>query len=298
LNFSYKEIVVGWSVEAIFYAIFNRAPLIHTGVDYEIVDFIEQVSWFKIKYNDNWQFLSSSYQKENLTNCLELSNIGCLVLSLGGLLPIGKSADKIFIRDNELSLIHKELRVPVKIKFNKITVFNDNEILNLNNLQEEGHKEYKVYDYFFLRSTHANIPIFDLLEYEDNFVQQIFFLGSYEENYHFVAVSELEYEELIDPEFSESMSILKIDFRLNEFGYPLKLYDKAILKTGLVRPKFKILNLHHFKRKIREKTAKLYEDSKEFTWNQQTLNEIYEDYYIFPKKKKDLTEFIYKLFFK
>ena len=96
----------------------------------------------------------------------------CLLLSLCGLIPIGDKAESIRIDNNILKISTTDARL-VKVQYNKLLIFEEEQIDNLPAPQEAQHKEYEVIDWFDVRSgmRHAH----SMLESDSDFVRYIYF---------------------------------------------------------------------------------------------------------------------------
>ena len=202
----YKNIVIGSSLQALLFSYYNDYPI--------IINSLRRPFRF-----DNLS-MDVDFCGESIRNKSHLWFAVAFNLSLEGLSPFGPEVQALRINEDVISNV-VEPGTNMKIKFEKCFVFDDDNLTVENEITEEPHDNYRVFDWMNVRrgTTHG----IDYLGSEDDFVRHIYFYKSerIDGNHNkkdLVAVSFLRKEELDEFDNSETMAKFKIQKEMSAHG--------------------------------------------------------------------------------
>lgn len=231
-QYKYAKIVVGGTLNALLYSYNNGLPLI--------------INNFCCPYR-------FEPKKKELWNKLYF------LLSLSGLNLLGDKTENIRICNEELSITTNDSKV-VKIKFNKLIIFDDDSIFGLPLPTEERNK-FIVLDWMIAKpcAEHNKKHI----STNDNFVKDVHFYptdridGNHLNKKDLMVVSYLTKKQLQDFNYSDTYARFKTENLLKEKGITGR-------KNGFQNGKqiYYILKLEAKKREIRKLEMNLYKDTK------------------------------------
>ncbi len=218
------ELVIGNSLEAVTYSYLNKKPLILNSVKKPyFFEFFERGSCLEKYMTDAVEYEFKTMNGSRLTGSSKLEVWEKLVfcLSVAGLIPI---ADKVYSlrveNDNLLKITTNNSRM-VRIKFNKLRIFDTDKITGLDAFKSCN--KFKVIDWVNVRSGMKHE--YDYFETEDNFVKEVYFYPSHRMGYgenddrkDLVAVSYLTKEQLDDFEYSDTYVKFKVLKLMKEAG--------------------------------------------------------------------------------
>tara|TARA_R110002074_G_scaffold140868_4_gene287163 strand:+ start:3299 stop:4192 length:894 start_codon:yes stop_codon:yes gene_type:complete len=208
INIEYDELAVGSSLEALLYCTLNNVPLIScrllTPQHFETHKLDLSILGLKAPNN------SSLWLWERLF----------FYLSLTGLLPLADKAVVLRISESIVKASTSRAR-QAKIKFNKLTVFDDFAVSGIGIPTENITEKFKVYDWFDVRSGMKHPH--DILHTDDDFVKQIIFYKTLrmDGDHDFkdaVSISYLTKDELGQFEYSDVNSRFKTLYLMKEAG--------------------------------------------------------------------------------
>ena len=192
--------MIGHNLSALLYSFINTAPL--------LINKMQKPHRFSVQ---EVPFLDTNSE-------LEAWDRLALLLSLSGSLPLSDKLESVRLGDGIVKVYTKNSRM-IKIKFNKIIIFNDENIHGLP-ISEKECDEYTVLDWIYARSCDKHD--LELIETNESFVNRIRFYKSERaanaKVKDMVAFSFLKKEQLSDPNFSDTFAWLKIRNILQEKG--------------------------------------------------------------------------------
>jgi hypothetical protein len=141
-------------------------------------------------------------------------------LSIAGLIPLGEKPVAFRISDNIIKASTSKARL-AKIKFNKLTVFDDFGVSGLGIPSQNKAAKYKVYDWFDVRSGMKHD--FNTLSSDDDFIKTILFyktlrLDGDHEFKDAVSISHLTQQQLEEFEYSDINARFKTLYMMKEAG--------------------------------------------------------------------------------
>lgn len=208
INFEYDELVIGSSLEALTYCTLNNLPCVACRLTppqhFEIHDL--DLNFFGLKSSNT----SSLWLWERLY----------FYLSIAGLIPLGEKPVSLRISDSVVKASTSKARM-AKIKFNKLTVFDDFGVSGLGIPTENKAAKYKVYDWFDVRSGMKHD--FNKLSSDEDFIKTILFyktlrLDGDHEFKDAVSISHLTQQELEEFEYSDINARFKTLYMMKEAG--------------------------------------------------------------------------------
>lgn len=208
MNLEYDELVIGSSLEALTYCILNSLPCVACQLTppQHFESHTLDLNLFDLKSSTS----SSLWLWERLY----------FYLSMAGLIPLGEKPVSLRISDNMVKASTAKARM-AKIKFNKLTVFDDFGVSGLGIPEENTSTKYKVYDWFDVRSGMKHD--FNTLSSDDDFIKTILFyktlrLDGDHEFKDAVSISHLTKKELEEFEYSDINARFKTLYMMKEAG--------------------------------------------------------------------------------
>ena len=199
-EYFFDTLVVGHSLSAMLYSFINAVPLLIN------------------KTQKPHRFSMQKIPFLNTDSELEAWDRLAMILSLSGYLPLSDKLESIRL-DGGLAKIYTRNSRMIKVRYNKIIVFNDENIYGLPASEKEC-DDYVVLDWIYARSCDKHD--LELIETNDNFVKKVKFYKSERaanaKVKDMVAFSFLKKEQLSDPNFSDTFVWLKVRNILKEKG--------------------------------------------------------------------------------
>lgn len=203
------KIVVGGDLRSLLYAFSNAYPVIY-------VNPVKPLRFDMFEGVDLSDLGISSISPQPQVEVWSRLNF---LLGLSGLLPLGPNAESMRVRDNQLSVITKHAR-NIKFNFNKLVVFDNEQISGLPQITSEKRGRNRVVDWVNVRSgcTHDFLH----LQGDDDFVKEIIFYPTDRSDNRnlkdLAAISYLTDEQLADFDYSDTMVKFKVTKMMKEAG--------------------------------------------------------------------------------
>jgi len=258
--YEYDEVVVGGNLAAVLYCYINQRPLIFKHYDYP--HFYE---YFKSDFpleaifliNELNSLKAPSGRIETGSRKVDIYNRLLFVLSLAGLIPISNKIESVRVEDcQSLKVITGRSKV-VKIKFNKLRIFNSKIMSGLikKNVLVKRHLVHSKFNISCKKHD------FDFLEPADNFINKVFFYESKLGKRKILVTSNL------------------LEGELNDFDYsiiPMKYKLRYIFeKAGIQKHKnFKEIGLDFLGREVYNCDKITYEQIENVIFDERTEREI------------------------
>lgn len=223
-TYEYDEIVIGHDLSALFYSYFNCKPLILNSTRKPFLfDFLDIDTELEKIFMEPVEYEMVTRDEPRKVGCPTIVawDRVCFPLSLAGLMPIADKVQAIRVEDNTLRVTTDRSRL-VKYKFNKLTIFNDENVAGIG-VPTEHNKRFKVIDWIDVRSgaTHQ----FDYFGTEDDLAKEVYFYpsprlggGEKDKRKDCVSVSYMNKKDLDDFDFSDTMVRFKILKMMKEQG--------------------------------------------------------------------------------
>jgi len=275
--YHYDEVVIGGDINAVLCAYKNENVILLNNSDVPFVfDFCDPDLNLKNAYFENINYVlktTNGDRKFGIPKC-KIWKYLVFLLSLQGLNPIGDKIKIIRLEDDNFLKITTEHSRLVRIKYNKLKIFDDKNVYGLKYANVDNQKRHKVLDWMDVRSgtRHA----IDYLKTDDNFIKEIYFYSSLRidgnnDKKDLVSVSYLTEEELQDFNFSSTIAKFKI----------IKLMDSANIngsRNGRLKNKegyaYSKIKIEAAKREVLKTSKNIYDDYDDITFNRDTFKNI------------------------
>jgi len=259
--YEYDEVVVGSDLSAIFYAYVGQSPLIFK--EQNPPHFYEH---FEADFPLDKLFLTNPTEALNTpqgqikvgASKLQIYDRLLFVLSLAGKIPISDKIEKIRLEGNTLKIATQRAR-SIKIKFNKLRVFDPELIQNLNRLSSEK-KKCLVQDKFRVVMEEHD---YDLIRVGDDFISEV----------HFYANEAIKKrKEIIVTSFLADADLLKFDYSLIPMKYKLRnIFENLGLKKRAYEQE---IVLDYINREVYNRDTSEYEEVENVVFDHRTEKEI------------------------
>jgi len=274
----HDKIAIGNSLSAVIYSYLYNIPLILNNAQppqrFEYFEKDINLDFFPV-VNNNKKICTRKSSKIFGNSKLELWQKLIFILSLNGHLPFSDKVASIRIEEEEqLKIISKNSKV-IKIKCNKIYIFDDDNIFGLPS-PEVSIDRNTVLDWMTAKPCEKHS--FDLFETQDDFVQKVYFYpteriqGSHKDIKDLVSISYLTHEQLHDYQYSDTyvkFKILKMmsdaGIKGSKNGYQVDNSEKAIHYK---------LKLESTRREVYKYQMNQYENTRNLFFNYQTPEDI------------------------
>jgi hypothetical protein len=206
--YQWDKVIIGGDLRSLLYAVAHNCPVI----------FVEPSPPFQFDvFEEGLDFTRFGFSEDDEPNQLEVWERLMFLCGLLGLLPISSSAESIRIKNDLLVVTTKNLRV-VKAEFNKLLVFEPDQIKSLPEVIKSEKKSSKVIDWFNVR--YGCRHDIDYILFEDNFIKELYFYPTERSDNKTlkdaVAVSYLKEDEISGFDFSEVMARHKVEHLMNQ----------------------------------------------------------------------------------
>jgi len=178
INFTYKKLIVGSSLNALLYSFLNNIPFVYVSLDrphrFDYFNLEQDLSFFGLK-NVASTLISPRCSKLIGAPKDILWEKLYFYLTLAGLNPIAdkvSSIKKVPAEENELKVFTHKARM-AKINFEELIIFSDEGVSGLPTPTKIPKKKYKVYDWFDVRSGMKHD--YDFINDDTDFVKEILF---------------------------------------------------------------------------------------------------------------------------
>jgi len=274
--YEYDNVVIGGNINAILYAYKNENIILLNNMDVPFVfDFFDPGRNLKNVYFEKLHYIlntNKNKQKVGTPKCKVWKYL-IFLLSLAGLNPVGDKIKAIRLEDNNLLKITTENSRLVRIKYNKLIVFDDKNVYGLGTPKIDSGK-YKVVDWFDVRS--GTKHEFDYFETDDDFINKVYFYSSLRidgnnDKKDLVSVSRLTKKELEDFNFSSTIAKFKIVKLMEENSIKGSRNGKLKNKDEYAYSKIKI---EISKREIFEINRNIYENYGDVIFSSDTVEQI------------------------
>lgn len=213
-----KDVVIGYSLEAVCYSFLNDCHLIINSLrrpfEFDIIENYEDHEWLGTR------------------NKSEAWSQVVLEQSLDGFCPFGSHVESVRVENNTIKVV-PESGTLMELEFENCYIFDDENVAVPNELLKKRGDMYRVFDWMSVRTgtTHK----FDTIETKDSFINKIYFYKSRRIDGHhnkkdLVAESFLTGDQLAEFDFSETMAKFKIQSIMGAEG--IKGSRSGISKNG------------------------------------------------------------------
>jgi hypothetical protein len=259
--YEYDEVVVGSGLSAIFYSYINQLPLIFK--EENPPQFYEH---FEADFPLDGLFLTNPPGTLNTpqgqikvgTSKLQMYDRLLFVLSVAGKIPISDKIEKIRSEGNTLKIATQRAR-SIKIKFNKLRVFDPELIQNLNRLSSQK-KKCLVQDKFRVVMEEHD---YDLIRVNDDFVSEIRFYAN-------EVIKKR--KEIVVTSFLTDDDLLKFDYSLIPMKYKLRsIFENLGLKKRVYEQE---IVLDYINREVYNRDTSEYEEVENIVFDFRTEKEI------------------------
>ena len=202
----YENIVIGSSLEAVYYSYMNDCHLI--------------INSLRRPFEFDPLEVESSFGLADLETKLEAWSQIVLEQSIDGFCPFGPSVESVRVEGNTLKVVPESGTI-ISVEFDNCYIFDDENVTFSNEILQERPDKYRVLDWMNVRTgtTHG----YDEIETKDLFIKKIYFYKSRRiDGQHnkkdLVAESILTKEQLSEFDFSETMAKFKIQDVMGKYG--------------------------------------------------------------------------------
>ena len=272
----HKKIVIGGSLEAFIYAFVHNLPVLYTNLKPS----------FEYDYLQPGAVLTNLYKLPSHTSLRTASgtlSFGppksevwqklLFLLSLAGRILYGNTVLSLRIEGNQLALSCDRARRKI-VEFEKLIIFNDENITGLPPLEKQTTYKNIIYDWVNIKS--GGKHEYDLLQYEDDFVNRVHFYPSERNdnvtNKDLVCVSYLTDEQLADFSYSDTYVKFKLLGLFKELGIRGARNGRDVKRPGYY--KYYAVKLEPANRQVVRQIKNEYEYDERFVFNYQNFYDI------------------------
>jgi len=262
LSFDKDIIVIGGCIRALLYAFFHELPVIFTNP--------QPPFRFDILPDCNAEVLGLEEQERTQ---LEVWERLMFLLGMSGNLPISSVDNKLRIADSILTVTSGN--TATKFNFNKLVIFDDEQVKGLPRVEREEKEKNRVIDWVNVRSgCHHDIP--HLVDHEGFFVNKIIFYptdrSDNKKHKDLVAISSLTDEQLQDFDFSDTMARFKIIKMMKEAGIRGARNGRDVKNPE--KYKYYAVKVEPAEREVFKNNRRFYRPDDRLEFKHETLEEI------------------------
>lgn len=222
--YKYDEVVIGGNINAVLYAYKNENVILLNNVDVPFVfDFFDSKLDLKNIYFEKLHYFlktNEGEQKVGTPKC-KIWKYLIFLLTLAGLNPLANKIKTIRLEDDNLLKITTENSRLVRIKYDKLIIFDDANVYGLPPPKMNIEDKFKVFDWVDVRS--GTKHEFDYFKTNDDFVNEIYFYSSLRidgnnDKKDLVSISYLNGEELQNFNYSSTIAKFKIIRLMKDAG--------------------------------------------------------------------------------
>jgi len=199
------------------------------------------------------------------------------VLGLAGLLPLGNGVFSCRLKENNLFKITTKNSRMIQIKFERLYVFNDENISGLPEpIESLNEGMFKVLDW--IDATSCTTHLHQYFETEDDFIREIYFYpterldGNHPTKKDLVAISYLSGEQLKEYDYSDTYAKFKVLSMMKEAGIKGARNGRDMLDK--TKYKHYALKLQPYKREVASLQKNLYDDIDNIDFMYQSEEDI------------------------
>ena len=263
--YQWDRVVVGGNLRSLLYAVSNNYPVIFT----------EPSPPFQFDVFEEDRDLSRfGFDEDDEPNQLELWERLMFLGGMLGLLPLSSNAESIRIKDDLLVATTENLRV-VKAEFNKLLVFEPDQIKTLPEVIKTEKKPSKVIDWFNVR--YGCRHDIDHILFEEDFIKELYFYPTDRSDNKTlkdaVAVSYLKESQVEGFDFSEVMARHKVEHLMKEAGIkgPINGYRNE-------KPVYLSIKTEHAERQVIPSVKRTFRKDDRFEFLDLEISEILEQF--------------------
>ena len=262
LSFDKDIIVIGGCIKSLLYAFFHELPII----------FAKPQPPFRFDVLPDCDVGVLGLEHKDRTQ-LEIWERLVFLLGMAGLMPISSDDNKLRVADNTLTVISGNSAT--KFNFNKLVIFDDEQVKGLPRVAREEKKKNTVIDWVNVRSgCNHNIPY--LVDDEGSFVNKIIFYpterSDNKKHKDLVAISHLTDQQLQDFDFSDTMARFKIIRMMKEAGIRGARNGRDVKNPE--KYKYYAVKVEPAEREVIKNSKRFYEPDDRFNFRYDTLEEI------------------------
>ena len=279
MNLENNKVVIGGNLEAFVYAFVHNVPVLYTNLKPPFeYDYLQPDAVLKqINIPPRTSLRTTSGTLTFGPSKLEVWQKLLFLLSLSGRIIYGDTILSAELIDNSLLLNCVGVKRKT-IDFKELIIFDDKNIIGLPTIKKQIIYKNAVYDWVNINSggTHD----YDLLQYDDDFVNTIHFYPSMRNNNtrikDLVCVSYLTDEQLEDFSYSDTYVKFKLLDLFKNLGIRGARNGRDPKRPGYY--KYYAVKLEPSNRKITRCVRNEYEYDKRLTFNYQNFNDIVKQY--------------------
>ena len=267
-TYHYENVILGYNTQSLIYAFYTGYPIVGRCTSVPKI-YKKLPSSMTMQYSD-FNMGSGSADSE-----AELWHHLYMLLSLGGQVPFSDNVGGIRIdADDVLTVTTRNRSRIVKIKYNKLWVFEDEDVSGLPPIRELC-TEHKVHDWFNIRKGMKQTESLLLTPTED-FVREIVFYpseridGDHPDRKDLCAISYLQEDEIEKFEYSSTMARFKAMDIMKHAG--IKGPSNGYSSPGKLKH-YKI-KIEFDRREIQRTSMHTYEDDESLVFNYPTVSEM------------------------
>lgn len=268
---TYKELIIGSSLEALVYSYFRKIPFlaVNKRMPHEFDFFKPETDISKFRFDlDSKIFKNLHYKRYSLFSKKILWDRLYFLLNINGLNLMPFDCSSIKIEENIIKAITTSGRMG-KYCFERAYIFDDQDIIGLPDYTKNKNITYKVYDWMNIRSMQKQSHRH--LKSTDNLVKEIFFYPSRrtcieaDNRLDLITISYIKESLLNDYDWSEINARFKVIYILKNLGISVGTAKKLRIETAK-REKELITPLYN------------YENTNNLTFNTSNLSEILKEF--------------------
>mgnify|MGYP003135624502 FL=1 len=256
-------IVIGGSLQALLYAYIHELPTIY----------VEEKIPFRFDETKHVNLAHIGLDPDQPYSNSELWARLKFFLGLAGLLPMSDKAASIRVNDNQLSVVTKRSR-NIKFNFNKLVVFDDEEVFGLPTIKKKTAEKSRVLDWVNVRSGCSHSILH--LHSDGEFVKDIIFYPTDRSDNRnlkdLVAVSYLTEEQINDFNYSDTMAKFKIIEMMKDAGIRGARNGRDV--NNPERFKYYAIKIEPAQRIIERNVTKYYDADDRFEFVYDTVTQL------------------------
>lgn len=279
----HDEIVIGCSLESLIYCFFTGKPFLYTNKliphEFDLLNRADDLAPFHVSYESKTlQSVSDSKQSRPTKDIIWHRLF--FILNLKGFSLMPNECASIRIEDDTIKAFTANARMS-KIRFKKLTIFDDTKLLGLPSPKQNNNIVFKVYDWINVRNSTTH-P-FDFLQTEDDLVNEIIFFPSRRSAIEIasrkdiIVISTINERDIDDYEFSDIAVRFKTLFLMKQAGIRGAKNGKDMLDK--TKTKHYALKIESVKRDIIPITQlNIYTPTEQFQFNNKSYVQLLQDF--------------------
>ena len=278
MSIHHDTVVIGGSLEAFTYAFKHCLPVLYTNLKPPFkYDYLQPDVDFNLNIKPPPNVLRTA---SGTTTCgpskLQIWQKLLFLLSVSGKAVYGDTVRSILIEENEIHLSCDGIRRKT-ITFEQAIIFDDKKVSGLPALKKQTKYKNIVYDWVNIVSGGSHE--YDLLRYEDEFVNTVDFYPSDRNDNtklkDLVCISYLTDEQLVDFSYSDTYVKFKLLDLFKQLGIRGARNGRDVNRPG--HYKYYAVKLEPSSRQVVKRIVNEYESDKRLIFNNSSLSEIAEE---------------------